>query len=260
MEKVKTKRCLRCRSRRGRFLTCMGWVTEASVVQLFVCARSWLGRQQWTIDRFLDNRRIGDMDEMTTKRARRCNFARDPAQTCFSEAAQRNQRHFTGGSANLLWLLQARLSSGSPPAQPTQYGHLQCCGGHPSPYEHEVAYSGNRNFLFTTPKKRSDITAALSLEAVEVASSSQILGLTNTAMELSSPSPSKEAFNGRKHSRWQGLKPCVTSIFGMLFIHEIIAPLGLHRLDCITSSPSGAGHRAAAETQHHSLFQGAKPL
>lgn len=169
---------MRCRSRRSRFLTSMGWVTEASVVQLFVCARSRLGRQQWTTDGSLDNRRIGDMDEMTTKRARSCSFARDPAQTCFSEAAQRNQRHSTGGSANLLWPLQARLSSASPPPSPLNTDNSSACGGHPSPYEREVAYSRNRKFLFTTPKQRSDITAALSLEAVEVASSSQTLGLT----------------------------------------------------------------------------------
>lgn len=103
-------------------------------------------------------------------------FARDSAQACFSDPAQRNQRHFTGGSVDLLWLLQARLSSGSPPSPPNT-DNSNACGGHPSPYEHEVAYSGNRNFRFTTPKQRSDITAALSLEAVEVASS-QTVGLT----------------------------------------------------------------------------------
>lgn len=114
---------------------------------------------------------------MTTKRARRCSFARDWAQTCSSEAAQRDQSHFTGGSADLLWLLQARLSSGSPPPSPLNTDNSNACGGYPGPYEHEVTYLGKRNFLFTTPMVRSDITVVLSLEAVEVASSSQTLGL-----------------------------------------------------------------------------------
>lgn len=62
-------------------------------------------------------------------------------------------------SAGLLVALKRTLVQWLPAAQPTQRRQLQFLWGDTRPYDHEMPYSGNRNFPSITSKMRSDITA-----------------------------------------------------------------------------------------------------